>query len=134
MVRRDLGRLLTAAGQVRRGDARCIAALHEHHTRLLYGLHQHACEDELLWPRLRDRALEASETLAAVEAGHRACNRWIQESADAFRSFGLAPSAPGRQRQTTALWSLADMVERARCRPSRPSSVIARPSMWKDSR
>lgn len=109
--RRDLGRLITAVGRVGRTDRRRISALREHFTWVLYALHHHhTSEDELVWPLLRERAPEAIETIDALEAEHEACDEWIRESTDAFRSFDQDPSEPGRERLTIALRSLADVL------------------------
>ncbi|GAA2893123.1 hypothetical protein GCM10010517_57650 [Streptosporangium fragile] len=109
--RRDLGRLLAAVGRVGHGDRKRISALREHFTWVLFALHHHhTSEDEMIWPRLRERAPKAIETIDALEAEHEACDRWIRESRDAFEAFDAGPSEPGRERLMTALRSLADTL------------------------
>ncbi|GAA3121740.1 hypothetical protein GCM10010466_10840 [Planomonospora alba] len=109
--RRDLGHLLTAVGRVGRADRRRITALREHFGWVLYALHHHrTSEDEFVWPKLRERAPEAVETIDALEAEHEACERWIDESTGAFRAFADGPSEERRERLMAALRSLADTL------------------------
>jgi hypothetical protein len=111
--RRDLGRLLTSVGQIAPAEAsrRRIAHLHAQFRWVLFVLrHHHTAEDETVWPRLRERAPEAIETIDALEAEHEACDRWIKESDDAFRAYAARPSEQGRERLTAALRSLADVL------------------------
>ncbi|GAA2848812.1 hypothetical protein GCM10010517_06110 [Streptosporangium fragile] len=109
--RRDLGRLLTAVCQVRLDDRRRIRALAEHLAWVLLVLHHHhTAEDKTVWPRLRERAPEAIETIDALEAEHQEADRWIRESESAFAAFDRAPTEEGRTRLATALRSLADTL------------------------
>ncbi|TMR89205.1 hemerythrin domain-containing protein [Nonomuraea basaltis] len=109
--RRDLGRLLTAVSRVDIRDRKRISALRELFTWVLASLHHHhTSEDEMIWPRLRERAPEAIETIDALEAEHEAADRWIHESTDAFLTFDTGPSEQGRDRLASALRALADTL------------------------
>ncbi|GAA3441871.1 hemerythrin domain-containing protein [Planomonospora venezuelensis] len=109
--RRDLGRLLVAAGRVGLADRARITALHEHLTWVLLVLHHHhTAEDETVWPRLRRRAPEAAEVIDALEAEHAEADRWIGESETAFAAFAARPTEEGRARLVTALRSLGDVL------------------------
>ncbi|WP_162240311.1 hemerythrin domain-containing protein [Nocardia arizonensis] len=109
--RRDLGRLLTTVGGIGLGERRRIGALRDHHAWVLFVLrHHHGAEDELVWPRLRERAPHAIGAIDALEAEHAACDEWVAESAAAFRAFADRPTEAGRERLMTALRRLADAL------------------------
>ncbi|MFI6736679.1 hemerythrin domain-containing protein [Nonomuraea sp. NPDC050451] len=109
--RRDLGHLITAIGRVRLGDRRRITALREHHAWVLFVLHHHhTAEDETVWPRLRERAPQAVDTIDALEAEHESCDHWIHESTETFQAFDAGPSEQRRERLMAALRALADTL------------------------
>lgn len=76
--RRELGLLPAMIGQVGDGDVTAAGRVAAHASEMLGALHHHhEMEDELLWPRLLDRAPAAGEIVHQMTAQHEAIGQLL---------------------------------------------------------
>ena len=98
LFRRELIDLARLIRSVAPGDVERAAVIAGHARLVLAGLHlHHSGEDELLWPKLFERAAPSADLVERMQAQHAAIHRWLEQSTRLLDPMGVR-SAPGGRR------------------------------------
>jgi hemerythrin-like domain-containing protein len=99
VFRREFGLMPAMLATVEAGDVRRSAALGAHATELVSTLHHHhTTEDELLWPRLHQRAALAGDELDRMERQHGKIAHLLDEIGAILPQWTADAGQTGRQR------------------------------------
>lgn len=110
--RQNYSRLPTLVRGVKQGDARRAKVIADHITLIQEFLHlHHTGEDDLLWPKLYDRAGDdLAETVKLLETHHEEISLQMAEIDSAKEQWRTNPSAPHDERLAKALEELCEAL------------------------
>ena len=98
LFRRELIDLARLIRSVAPGDVERAAVIAGHARLVLAGLNlHHSGEDELLWPKLFERAAPSADLVERMQAQHAAIHQWLEQSTRLLTRWE-ARSAPSRRR------------------------------------
>src|SRR3954447_8919792 len=110
MFRREFGLMPAMLATVEAGDVQHSAVLGAHATEMLSILHHHhSTEDELLWPRLHQRAAMTGDELAGREHQHKEIARLLDEIETILPQWTVEAALAQRQ-QLSELFSGASIA------------------------
>jgi hemerythrin-like domain-containing protein len=94
------------------GDVARASLVAAHVTELATMLHHHHTgEDELVWPRLEERAAPAAELVARMEAQHETVAGLLDACADLVPAWGAAADVDRRDRLAGLLEQLSEALD-----------------------
>lgn len=110
VFRREFGLLPRMIAGVRVGDTERARLVATHATELIDGLHHHhTAEDDLLWPRLLERATLHTELIERMERQHEQIASFLDEAHELLPRWLPAADEPTRAR-LEALFTQATVV------------------------